>query len=220
MDFLKPNLVVLFTLSETFNELWWNLKLWFLNSHCTLKGTTRQQATFLTRMPRSYTSLQLDGVARNFHSCYLHRYGRSRNLSCLDPFIFPSFYAREEKNHLVWAGIKPRSCCLTSNCSNQLTMPPSTRWDYPLDCFIPTHTSHDEPWQRYDTFLPRVIFNFAFLQYLKTTPPWWRRTKVCGWWILFGKKTFLIFLFLNLFIDPIKSLRTLWTVKLEFIFCT
>ena len=34
----------------------------------------------------------------------------------------------------------------------------------------------------------------------------------------FRKKTFSIFLFLILFIDPIKSPRTLWTVKLEFIF--
>ena len=54
---------------------------------------------------RSYTSSPLDGAARIFISFYLYGYATSRNLSCLDPFIFPNSYAPEEKNHLVWAVI-------------------------------------------------------------------------------------------------------------------
>ena len=50
--------------------------------------------TFFTPIPCSYTSSLLDGVARNF---FLHGYARSRNLSHLDPFIFPTSYARGEK---------------------------------------------------------------------------------------------------------------------------
>ena len=214
MDFLKPNLVVLFTLSETFNELWWNLKLWFLNSHCTLKGTTRQQATFLTRMPRSYTSLQLDGEARNFHSCYLHRYGRSRNLLCLDPFIFRTSYAEKRKPFgLSW--------------NQTQVLLPHRQPLQPVD-----HASFDRM-----RLSVRLFYSNTYIARWTMTALWHffatRDFQLCIFTVSkntshqslsmmnsFGKKNFSIFLFLILFIDPIKSLRTLWTVKLEFIFCT
>ena len=51
-------------------------------------------------IPRSYTSLPLDGAARNHPSFHPHGYTRSHNLSCLDLFTFSSSYARGEKEKL------------------------------------------------------------------------------------------------------------------------
>ena len=75
--------------------------------------------SFFTPIPRYYPSLLLDGAARNYLSFYLHGYARSGHLSCLDPFISPTSYARgEKKNTLVRAGIETRSSRFTKNCSN------------------------------------------------------------------------------------------------------
>ena len=42
--------------------------------------------------------------------------------------LLPTSYARgQKKNHLVWAGIEPRSFCLTSDHSNHQTMVPRAK---------------------------------------------------------------------------------------------
>ena len=58
------------------------------------KEFSMQSINLFAPVPRSYTSLPLDGVARHYN--YLQGYKRSCNLSCLDPF-FPNSYAQGEK---------------------------------------------------------------------------------------------------------------------------
>ena len=72
---------------------------------------------FFTPIPCSYTSLPLDGVARNYFFFLLYGYARSCNWSCLDPFISYLLCPRR-KTIWSWAGIEPRSSCFTSDRSN------------------------------------------------------------------------------------------------------
>ena len=72
---------------------------------------------FFTPIPRTYTSLPLDGMARNdllsTWICKITQYIRSGSIFCLHHYT-----QGEKKSHLIWAGVKPRSSCLTSNRSN------------------------------------------------------------------------------------------------------
>ena len=61
----------------------------------------KHKTHFLTPIPYSYTSSLPDAMARNYFSLYLLGNARSLNESSLDPFNFPTSYAREEINHLV-----------------------------------------------------------------------------------------------------------------------
>ena len=56
---------------------------------------------FFTPIPCTYTSLPLDGMARNYYYYYfyIHGYARSRNLSYLDPFNSYLLLPEERKNH-------------------------------------------------------------------------------------------------------------------------
>ena len=63
---------------------------------------THSMKCFFTTIPHSYTSLLLDGVARNDIYFFIYMDTQeSGNLSCLDPFIPTSYAQGEKKNHLV-----------------------------------------------------------------------------------------------------------------------
>ena len=55
---------------------------------------------------------------------FLHGCARSCNLSCLDPFLSYLLIPEERKNHLVWAGIEPRSSCVFCSLASALTTRP------------------------------------------------------------------------------------------------
>ena len=55
---------------------------------------------------------------------FLHGSARSCNLSCLDPFFSYLLIPEERKNHLVWAGIEPRSSCVIWSQATALTTRP------------------------------------------------------------------------------------------------
>ena len=78
---------------------------------------------FFTPISRSYTSLPLDGII--FLVFFYLDMQKSRNLSCLDPFI-PTSYARGErkKNQLVWAWIQHRFSCFNCPQAAALTTRP------------------------------------------------------------------------------------------------
>ena len=60
---------------------------------------------FFTPIPCTYTCLRLDGMARNyFYLFFLPGYGRSRNLSCLDPLNSYHLYPRREKT--IWSELE------------------------------------------------------------------------------------------------------------------
>ena len=62
-------------------------------------------------------------MARNYISCFVYLDSQeSRNLSC--PFIPTSNARGEKKNHLVWAGIEPRSLCFNCSQATALTTRP------------------------------------------------------------------------------------------------
>ena len=100
-----------------------HLKLMF-STFWSLVQQVSHICSFLTHMLRSYASSPLDGEARNFYLLLSRWIHKITQFIGLDPFIFPTSYAREQKNHFVWAGIKPRTSCFTSGRSNHYTMPP------------------------------------------------------------------------------------------------
>ena len=70
-----------------------------------------------TPIPSTFTSLPLDGPARNYHFVYIDMQDRAIYHVSIN-FLLPPDTRGEKKNHLVLAGIEPRSNCFTSNCSN------------------------------------------------------------------------------------------------------
>ena len=75
---------------------------------------------FFTPIPCTYTSLLLDGMARNYYF-NLHGYARSCNLSCLDPFHSYLLYPRRRKN--IWSELESNSGHLASQVTALTTRP-------------------------------------------------------------------------------------------------
>ena len=75
-------------------------------------------------IPRSYSSFPLDGAAGNFSLFFSTWICKITQFIVAGYIYFPTSYAWEEKNHLVWAGTKSRSYCFTGDHSNHKTMPP------------------------------------------------------------------------------------------------
>ena len=70
--------------------------------------------------PCTYTSLPLNGMARNVFF-YLHGYARSRNLLCLDPFY--SYLLIPEKRKTIWSELELNPGPFASPEAAQTTRP-------------------------------------------------------------------------------------------------
>ena len=62
-------------------------------------GRGRTRAVFFTPKPRSYTSLLLEGVARNYFSLFIYMDIASKDHAI---YMFPTSYAQGEKENLSW----------------------------------------------------------------------------------------------------------------------
>ena len=111
---------------ETYELKLFTLTIVLLTSISFYKGSRKLylnfqfQASFFTPIPCTYSSLPLDGMARNYYF-YLHGYARSRNLSCLDPFSSNLLIPKEKKN--IWSELESNPGPLASQATALTTRP-------------------------------------------------------------------------------------------------